>query len=197
MGMCINYWELNRLTIKKVKSKDQHGEHLRIALEILLKEKLYAKFKKCEFWFERVGFLGHVVTTHGIEVDPVKVEAVINWKTPTNTGEVRSFLGLAGYYQRFIEGFSKIVGLMTQLTRKGVKFQWIDKYEQSFQELKQQLVIVPVLTIPEGSEGTCSDSSCIKDMAPLRIWKKEVDGTASIITYYSDGVNQRLGKFAN
>ena len=70
------------------KSKEQHEEHLRIALEVLRKEKLYAKFKKCEFWLERVGFLGHVVTAQGIEVDPAKVEAVTNWKAPTNAGEV-------------------------------------------------------------------------------------------------------------
>jgi hypothetical protein len=84
------------------KSKEQHEQHLRTAIEILRKEKLYAKFKKCEFWLDRVGFLGHIVTAQGIEVDPVKVEAVTNWKAPTNAGEVRSFLGLAGNYRRFI-----------------------------------------------------------------------------------------------
>lgn len=93
-------------------------------METLRAEKLYAKFKKCEFWLERVGFLGHIVTVKGIEVDPSKVETVTNWPTPANVGDVRSFLGLAGYYRRFIEGFSKIAGSMTQLTRKGVKFQW-------------------------------------------------------------------------
>lgn len=135
------------------KSKDQHEEHLRIALEVLCKEKLYAKFKKCEFWLERVGFLRHKVTAQGIEVDPAKMEAVTNWKAPTSAGKVRSFLGLARYYRRFMEGFSKITGPMMQLTRKGVKFQWTDKCEQSFQELKQMLISAPVLTVPEGTEG--------------------------------------------
>jgi hypothetical protein len=131
----------------------QHEEHLRIVLGTLRKEKLYAKFKKCEFWLDRVGFLGHTVSAQGIEVDQSKVEAVTNWRKPTNVGEVRSFLGLAGYYRRFIEGFSKIASPMTQLTRKGTKFVWTEKCEQSFQELKDRLVSAPVLTIPDGSEG--------------------------------------------
>ncbi|XP_022857228.1 uncharacterized protein LOC111378284 [Olea europaea var. sylvestris] len=115
-----------------MESKEQHEQHLRVALEVLRKEKLYAKFKKCEFWLERVGFLRHVVTAQGIEVDPTKVEAVTNWKAVTNAGEVWSFLGLAGYYWIFIEGFSKITGPVAQLTRKGVKFQWTDKFETKF-----------------------------------------------------------------
>ncbi|XP_022868589.1 uncharacterized protein LOC111388143 [Olea europaea var. sylvestris] len=102
---------------------------------------------------DRIGFLGHVVTAQGIEVDPAKVEAITKWPSPTNVGEVRSFLGLAGYYRRFIEGFSTIAGPMTQLTRKGVKFLWTKKCEKYFQELKQRLVSAPILTIPEGSEG--------------------------------------------
>ncbi|XP_022871480.1 uncharacterized protein LOC111390648 [Olea europaea var. sylvestris] len=89
----------------------------------------------------------------GIDVDPAKVEAIPNWPSSTSVGEVRSFLGFAGYYRRFIEGFSTIAGPMTQLTRKGVKFQWTEKYEKCFQELKQRLVSALVLTIPEGSEG--------------------------------------------
>lgn len=122
-------------------------------METLRAEKLYTKFKKCEFWLERVGFLGHIVTAKGIEVDPSKVETVTNWPIPANVGDVRSFLGLDGYYRRFIEGFSKIAGPMTQLTRKGVKFQWTKPCEQSFQKLKNILVLAPVLTIPDGSDG--------------------------------------------
>ncbi|XP_022889243.1 uncharacterized protein LOC111404708 [Olea europaea var. sylvestris] len=105
----------------------QHEEHLKAVLETLRKEKLYAQFKKCEFWLDRVGFLGHVVTAHGIEVDRAKVDVVNNWSAPTNVGEVRSFLGLAGYYRRFIEGSSKIAGPLTQLTKKGVKFIWSER----------------------------------------------------------------------
>ncbi|KAK6150824.1 hypothetical protein DH2020_015756 [Rehmannia glutinosa] len=131
------------------RDKEQHEEHLRIVLGTLRKEKLYAKFKKCEFWIDRVGFLGHVITANEIEVDPKKVEALNEWKTPTNASEVRSFLGLAGYYRRFIEGFLKIAAPMTRLTRKGEKFLWTEKCDESFQELKRKLTSAPVLTIPD------------------------------------------------
>ena len=114
------------------KNSKEHEEHLRVVLETLRQEKLYAKFKKCEFWIDRVVFLGHVVTMRGIEVDPSKIEVVKEWRTPTNANEVRSFLGLAGYYRRFIEGFSKIATPMTRLTRKGEKFVWSEKCEKSF-----------------------------------------------------------------
>ena len=93
---------------------------------------MYAKFSKCEFWLSRVGFLGHVVSVDGIYVDPHKVEAVANWEQPTTVTEVQSFLGLAGYYRRFIEGFSKIAGPLHCLTRKGVKFEWTNRCEGSF-----------------------------------------------------------------
>ncbi|XP_022859254.1 uncharacterized protein LOC111380024 [Olea europaea var. sylvestris] len=131
----------------------QHEEHLRIVLETLREEKLHAKFKKCEFLLDRVGFLGHTVLACGIEVDQSKVEAVTNWPKSTNVGKVRSFLGLADYYRRFIEGFCKIASPMTQLTWKGTKFVWSEKCKQSFQELKDKLVSAPILTIPDGSKG--------------------------------------------
>ncbi|KAK6139569.1 hypothetical protein DH2020_026686 [Rehmannia glutinosa] len=118
------------------RDENQHEEYLRIVLETLRKEKLYAKFKKCEFWIDRVVFLGHVVTAQGIEVDPAKIEAVIEWSAPRNANEVCSFLGLAGYYRRFIEGFSKTATPMTRLTRKGEKFLWNEKCETSFQDIQ-------------------------------------------------------------
>ncbi|XP_022846385.1 uncharacterized protein LOC111369134 [Olea europaea var. sylvestris] len=104
------------------KNEHEHMEHLRIILEILRKEKLYVKFKKCEFWLNRVGFLGHIITAQVTEVDPNKVEAINDWLQPTNAREVHSCLRLAGYYTQFIEGFSKITIPMTQLTRENVKF---------------------------------------------------------------------------
>ncbi|CAA0837967.1 Uncharacterized mitochondrial protein AtMg00860, partial [Striga hermonthica] len=135
------------------KSQKEHEEHLRVVLETLRREKLYAKFSKCEFWLQRVAFLGHVITQAGIEVDPSKVSAVQNWSTPKSPFEVRSFRGLAGYYRRFIEGFSKIGLPLSQLTRKSVKFEWTDRCEASFQELKRRLTLAPVLTIPDPSRS--------------------------------------------
>jgi hypothetical protein len=89
------------------KSVEEHEQHLRVVLGKLRAHKLYAKFSKCEFWLEKISFLGHILTA-GVAVDPEKVETVSNWQQPTNVNEIRSFLGLAGYYRRFIEGFSKI-----------------------------------------------------------------------------------------
>ncbi|CAA0827097.1 Uncharacterized mitochondrial protein AtMg00860, partial [Striga hermonthica] len=128
---------------------DQHKEHLRIVLETLRREKLYAKFSKCEFWLNRVAFFGHIVTARGIEVDPSKIEAVSKWDTPRSTTDVRSFLGLAGYYRRFIEGFSKIAQPLTNLTKKAVRFDWSPQCEKSFQVLKRRLTTAPILSIPD------------------------------------------------
>ncbi|GKV24406.1 hypothetical protein SLEP1_g34021 [Rubroshorea leprosula] len=131
----------------------EHEEHLRLVLQVLREKKLYAKLKKCEFWLNSVAFLGHVVSKDGISVDPEKVKAVVEWSRPTNVTEVRSFLGLAGYYRRYVEGFSRIAIPLTQLTQKGVKFEWTDECEQSYQELKSRLVSAPILTIPDDNGG--------------------------------------------
>ncbi|GJU56753.1 putative reverse transcriptase domain-containing protein [Tanacetum coccineum] len=117
------------------KNKQEHGEHLKIILELLKKEELYAKFSKCEFWISKVQFLGHVIDSEGIHVDPAKIEAIKDWTSPKSQTEIRQFLGLAGYYRRFIEGFSKIAKPMTKLTQKKVKFVWGDKQEVAFQLL--------------------------------------------------------------
>ena len=104
------------------KNAEEHEHHLRIVLEKLRAHELYAKFSKCEFWLTRITFLGHILSKEGVAVDSAKVEAVTNWKQPTMVTEVCSFLGLAGYYHRFIEGFSKIARPMTELTKKDKKF---------------------------------------------------------------------------
>ncbi|GJR08612.1 putative reverse transcriptase domain-containing protein [Tanacetum coccineum] len=105
------------------KNKKEHEEHLKIMLELLKKEELYAKFSKCEFWISKVQFLGHVIDSEGIHVDPAKIESIKDWTSPKSPTEIRQFLGLAGYYRRFIEGFSKIAKPMTKLTQKKVKFE--------------------------------------------------------------------------
>ena len=135
------------------RSTEEHEVHLRVALQTLREKQLYAKFSKCEFWLDKVAFLGHVVSREGIHVDPSKVEAVKGWLRPTTVTEIRSFLGLAGYYRRFVKDFSKLAAPMTRLTRKDVKFEWSDACEQSFQALKDRLTSAPVLTLPEGSGG--------------------------------------------
>ncbi|GJW50546.1 putative reverse transcriptase domain-containing protein [Tanacetum coccineum] len=178
LRMCIDYRELNKLTVRlspidvreddvledclqnfiwnimnsKSMPKQEHEEHLKIILELLKKEELYAKFSKCEFWIPKVQFLGHVIDNKGIHVDPAKIESVKDWASPKTPTEIRQFLGLAGYYRRFIEGFSKIAKPMTKLTQKKVKFEWGDKQEAAFQLLKQKLCSAPILALPEGSE---------------------------------------------
>ena len=114
------------------KNTKEHAVHLRIVLQSLRDKQLYAKFSKCEFWLNEVVFFGHVVSEEGIFVDPRKVEAIVDWEQLKNVTEIRSFLGLAGYYRRFVENFSLITTPLTRLTRKGVKFDWDDKCERSF-----------------------------------------------------------------
>ncbi|GJR85423.1 hypothetical protein Tco_0209434 [Tanacetum coccineum] len=134
------------------KSKDEHKEHLKTILELLKKEKLYAKFSKCDFWLESVQFLGHVIDSKGVHVDPAKIEAIKNWATPTTPTKVRQFLGLAGYYRRFIEGFSLISKPLTKLTQKNKKYEWGKDEEEAFELLKQKLCCAPILALPEESE---------------------------------------------
>ncbi|KAJ0899510.1 putative nucleotidyltransferase, Ribonuclease H [Helianthus annuus] len=134
------------------RTKEEHEQHLRTILELLKKEKLYAKFSKCEFWIREVQFLGHIVNEKGIHVDASKIEAIKNWEAPKTPTEVRQFLGLAGYYRRFIENFSKIAQPLTTLTQKDRKYDWGDKQEEAFQLLKNKLCDAPILSLPEGTE---------------------------------------------
>jgi hypothetical protein len=114
------------------RSEEEHEGHLRLVLQKLREHRLYAKLSKCEFWMKQVAFLGHVISKGGIYVDPSKVPHVLSWNAPTSVSDIRSFLGLAGYYQRFIEGFSKISKPMTKLLEKDKKFGWMPTCEASF-----------------------------------------------------------------
>ncbi|GJS42359.1 reverse transcriptase domain-containing protein [Tanacetum coccineum] len=135
-----------------LKTKEDHENHLRLMLDLLRNEKLYAKFSKCEFWLQEVHFLGHVVNHDGIHGDPSKIEAVKSWNAHTTPSEVRSFLGLAGYYRRFIKNFSKIAKPLTSLTQKNQKYEWGEKQEKAFQTLKDNLCNAPILSLSDGVE---------------------------------------------
>ena len=125
-----------------------HDTHLRVVLETLKKEQLYEKLSKCEFWLREVSFLGHIISEEGIRVDPKKIEVIIEWKPLRNVTEVRSFLGLAGYYRRFVKGFSMTVAPMIRLLQKNTRFEWSEKCQASFEKLKAFLIKASVLTQP-------------------------------------------------
>nr|GFA77457.1 putative reverse transcriptase domain-containing protein [Tanacetum cinerariifolium] len=133
------------------KNKEDHEKHLKIIPELLKNEKLYAKFLKWDFWLKSVQFLGYVIDSNDVYVDPAKVEAIQNWSAPTTPTKVRQFLGLDGYYRRFIEGFSLISKLLSKLTQNNKKYERGIEEEEAFQTLKQKLCSVPILALPEGT----------------------------------------------
>jgi hypothetical protein len=134
------------------KSEAEHAKHLCIVLQRLRDHKLYAKFSKCEFWLDSVKFLGHTIFKDGISVDPSKVQEFMDWKPPKSVHQIRSFLGLAGYYRQFIPDFSRIAKPMTELLKKGVKFVWSDECDKAFRTLREHLTSAPVLTQPDMSK---------------------------------------------
>nr|GEU32311.1 putative reverse transcriptase domain-containing protein [Tanacetum cinerariifolium] len=152
------------------KNKEEHEEHLKLILELLKKEELYAKFSKCEFQIPKVQFLRHVNDRKGIHVDPAKIESIKDWASPKTLTEIRQFLGLAGYYRRFIEGFSNIAKSMTKLTQKNVKFDRGEKEKVIFQLTKQKLCSVPILALPKGLENFIVYCDASKEWSrPLRV----------------------------
>ena len=128
------------------KDRENHDTHLWVVLETLRKEQLFAKLNKCEFWLNEVSFLGCI--EEGIRVDPKKIEVVVEWKPVRNVTEVRSFLGLTGYYRGFVKGFCMTATPMTRLLQKYVKYEWSEKCQRSFDKLKTFLTEAPVLTQP-------------------------------------------------
>jgi hypothetical protein len=134
------------------KNLEDHAKHLHVILQRLRDHHLYAKISKCEFWLDTVKFLGHTISGDGISVDPSKVQEVMDWKPPTSVHQIRSFLGLAGYYRRFIPDFSRIAKPMIELLKKGVKFSWDQKCEDAFHTLRDHLTTAPVLAQPDVSK---------------------------------------------
>jgi hypothetical protein len=129
------------------RSEEEHEDHLRLSLQKLREHRLYDKLSKCEFWIQQVAFLGHVISKGGISMDPSKFQDVLSWNAPTSVVDIWSFLGLARYYRRFIEGFSKISKPMTKLLEQDKKFEWTPTCEASFQELKKRLTTATILVM--------------------------------------------------
>ena len=127
----------------------EHIRHIRIALERLRTAKFYARLHKCSFFQTRVEYLGFDVSVRGIQPSPEKVKTIVEWPTPKSVKDVRSFLGLAGFYRRFIKDFSLKARPMTDLTKEGMPWKWDEEEENSFCELKRSLVVAPVLKMPD------------------------------------------------
>ncbi|GJT36753.1 hypothetical protein Tco_0936618 [Tanacetum coccineum] len=124
------------------KTKEEHDVHLRLILELLKKEELYAKFLKWDFWLSKVQFLRHVIDSKGIHVDPAKIKSIKDWESPKTPTKIRQFLGLAGYYRRFYRRFSRFPALRTNLTQKSVKFIWGEKkMKQLSKTVKQRRIV--------------------------------------------------------
>jgi hypothetical protein len=131
------------------KSEEKHAQHLRVILQRLRDHQLYAKFSKCAFWLKELPFLGYIISTEGIVVNPSKAQEVLDWKSPRSVTQIHSFLGLAGYYHRFIPNFSKITKSMTKLLEKEAKIKWSPQCEEAFLTLKKLLTTAPVLAQPD------------------------------------------------
>eukprot|EP00253_Pinus_taeda_P009984 PITA_09984 len=140
---------------------EEHQEHLRKVLQTLREHQLYAKLSKCDFFKEEIQYLGHVITKEGIAVDPEKIKAIMDWPVPKDVADVRSFMGLAGYYIRFVEGFSRVAFPITSLQKKGKTFHWTPNCQKSFEQLKHLLTTAPILRIadPDKDYVVCTDAS--------------------------------------
>jgi hypothetical protein len=134
------------------KLEEEHEHHLRLVLQVMREDQLYAKLSKCSFYQEKIHYLGHIILEQGIAVDPEKIEAIRGWPTPRNVSEVRSFMGLSSYYRRFIGGFSKISHPITSLQKNGIKFEWTSECEENFNLLKKLLTSAHVLKIVDPNE---------------------------------------------
>eukprot|EP00253_Pinus_taeda_P019316 PITA_19316 len=143
------------------RSKEEHEEHLRMVLQTLREHQLYAKLSKCDFYKEEIQYLGHVISQEGIAVDPEKIKTILEWPVPKDVADIRSFMGLAGYYRRFVEGFSRVAYPITSLQKKGRSFKWSSECQQSFEKLKQLLTSALVLSIADPNKDyvVCTDAS--------------------------------------
>ncbi|KAG7599389.1 Zinc finger CCHC-type [Arabidopsis suecica] len=172
------------------KDWESHQDHLRAVLERLRKHELFAKLSKCSFWQRSIGFLGHIVSDKGVSVDPEKIKSIKDWPRPKNATEIRSFLGLAGYYRRFVKGFASMSQPMTRLTGKDTKFQWSEECEKSFSELKAMITSAPVLVLPEeGKPYMVYTDASITGLGCVLIKK------GSVIAYASRQLRKHEGNY--
>jgi hypothetical protein len=143
------------------KNEREHEEHLQVVLSCLRENKLYGKLSKCSFFQKEIHYLGHIISGEGISIDPEKVKAIMEWLVPKNAHEVRRFMGLAGYYWRFVEGFSKVAKPITTLSRKGVRYEWTEECDSAFIELKRLLTSAPILRVSDIEKDftVCMDAS--------------------------------------
>ena len=136
-----------------LKNESEHMGHLKVVLQVLKEKQLFANYSKCEFCLRSVVFLGHIISSEGVEVDRRKMEAVKNCPRPLTPTDIRRFLGLANYFQRFMDDFTSIVSPLNTLTQESKKFEWLEACERIFQILKDMLNSAPVLTLPKGTMG--------------------------------------------
>lgn len=133
------------------KSLNEHRHHVKQVLEILRENNLYAKKEKCELFREEVSFLGHRVSGNGIGMEKEKIDAVLKWPVPSNVHDIQQFLGLSGYYRKFINNFSGIAAPISELLSNKITFKWTDRQQNAFEQLKQAMVTAPVLSLPDPS----------------------------------------------
>jgi len=140
------------------KTLEEHVLHIRLVFDILCQHSFKVKLSKCTFAQQQLKYLGHIISSQGVSTDPSKIQDVLTWPTPASVKEVRSFLGLAGYYRRFVKNFGILAHRLTDLLKKGVMFVWTSLHDQAFQALKQALVSTPVLALPDFSQPFVIDT---------------------------------------
>jgi hypothetical protein len=134
------------------KTLEDHIQHIRVVFELLQKDRWKVKLSKCKFAQRHISYLGYVISDQGVSTDPMKISAVVQWPTPSSAKELRSFLGLAGYYRKFVKNFGVISKPLTELLKKNVVFAWTSVHDKSFSALKKSLISAPILALPDFSK---------------------------------------------